>query len=288
MIGFPTRKQKTYTVKCDHTKTAVLFDGSHISDWPVNVWMSCVMLCMTSCSDSVSIYSDSCPAIQPHKTWPYLDFSITNGAQTYWVFIHFHTCTVILNPIWRSYYVWTQTPSFFFCASDLLLLALVLTSDESDVWLKQESLHSPVSGHADVWCISIRIQIVMSDIYMVTTSTTNIYEHIWGVNLPDVCCMCEQTAVEKRLILTKSCVHVLKWVVCAWVELLTSQWVWVQWSKQASLSKISAFLGFCPPEHPESRNKTAGLSVITIPYKPVVFFSQHFWGACAWRLTGIL
>lgn len=41
-------------------------------DSPVNLRTSCVMLCKTSCSESVSIYSDSCPAIQPHRTWPYL------------------------------------------------------------------------------------------------------------------------------------------------------------------------------------------------------------------------
>lgn len=39
---------------------------------PVNLRISCVMAWATSSSDSVSMYSDSCPAIQPHKTWPYL------------------------------------------------------------------------------------------------------------------------------------------------------------------------------------------------------------------------
>lgn len=46
---------------------------------PVNLRMSCVMLCVTSCSDSVSIYSDSCPAIQPHRTWPYLNVETQTG-----------------------------------------------------------------------------------------------------------------------------------------------------------------------------------------------------------------
>lgn len=41
--------------------------------WPVNLRTSCVTLPMTSWSESVSIYSDSCPAIQPHNRWPNLD-----------------------------------------------------------------------------------------------------------------------------------------------------------------------------------------------------------------------
>lgn len=44
-------------------------------DWPVNLCTSCVTLSMTSWSESVSIYSDSCPAIQPHNRWPNLDVS---------------------------------------------------------------------------------------------------------------------------------------------------------------------------------------------------------------------
>ena len=39
---------------------------------PVNLRISCVMECITSCSVRVSMYSDSWPAIQPQSTCPYL------------------------------------------------------------------------------------------------------------------------------------------------------------------------------------------------------------------------
>lgn len=90
-------------------KEPIVFQSYKAS--PVNLRMSCVTVCKTSCSDSVSMYSDSCPAIQPHNMWPYLpQNNIANK-----IFCYLKT-TVVFSPLglqtvqWVSVQ-WSQTTS---------------------------------------------------------------------------------------------------------------------------------------------------------------------------------